>query len=86
MATNILSVPFRRTKPVLLAESLSVFISTSLGQHPEQFKEDLATLSQLRCDIQSLDVHPSSLERLIQYHGQLLSLSTKLPIDVRSSV
>ena len=86
MATNILSVPFRRTKPVPLAESLSEFISTSLSQHPEQFKEDLAALNQLRCDIQSLDVHPSSLERLVQYNGQLLSLSTKLPIDVRPSI
>jgi hypothetical protein len=84
MTTNILSIPFRRTRPVPLAENLKVFISETLDQHPEQFKDDLVALDKLRTDIITLDVHPSSLERLIQYHSQLLALSNKLPLDVPS--
>jgi programmed cell death 6-interacting protein len=82
MATNILSVPFKRTKPVPLGEGLKDFISTTLDQHPEQFKEDLLTIDKLRADIIPLDVHPSTLDRLVRYHSQLLALSAKLPIDV----
>ena len=82
MATNILSIPFRRTKPVPLIETLKSFISTTLDQHPEQFKDGLLALDRLRADIITLDIHPSSLERLLKYHGQLIALSSKLPIDV----
>jgi programmed cell death 6-interacting protein len=85
MATNILSIPFRRTRPVPLIETLKSFISTALDQHPEQFKDDLLALDRLRADIITLDIHPSSLERLLKYHGQLVALSSKLPIDVYSS-
>jgi hypothetical protein len=83
MSTNILSIPFRRTKPVPFDDKLNEFISSTLDQHPEQFRDDLAALNKLRADIITLDVHPSSLERLVRYHAQLLALSTKLPIDVQ---
>lgn len=86
MATNILSIPFRKTTQLSVAELLKTFISTTLDQHPEQFKDDLATLDKLRADIVKLDVHQSSLERLVQYHGHLLTLSNKLPVDVPRSV
>ena len=66
-----------------LGEGLKQFISTTLDQHPEQFRDDLDNLDKLRADIVVLDVHASSLERLLQYHAQLLALSTKLPVDVR---
>lgn len=82
MATNILSVPLKRTRPVPLVELLSSFISSALDQHPEQFKDDLAALDKLRCDIIAMDVHPSTLGRLVAYHAQLLALSAKLPVDV----
>ena len=82
MATNILSVPFRRTRPVLLAEQLSTFISTALDQHPEQFRDDLSTLAKARTDILALDIHTTSLHRLLTYHSYLSSLATKLPLDV----
>jgi programmed cell death 6-interacting protein len=85
MATNILSVPFKRTRAVPLVERLAAFISSALGQHPEQFKDDLASLDKLRADIVVLDVHTSSLERLVAYHAQLLALSAKLPVDVPST-
>src|SRR5579859_6762548 len=48
MATNILSIPFRRTKPAPLIETLRSFISTTLDQHPEQFRDDLLALDRLR--------------------------------------
>ena len=82
MATNILSVPFRRTRSVALGDGLEEFISTSLDQHPEQFREDLTALEKLRADIVILDVHQTSLERLTAYHAQLLALADKLPVDV----
>jgi len=82
MATNILSVPLKRTRPVPLVELLSSFISSALDQHPEQFKDDIAALDKLRGDIVAMDVHPSTLERLVAYHAQLLALSAKLPVDV----
>ena len=82
MATNILSVPFRRTRPVPLTEQLSSFISSSLDQHPQQFHDDLSTLSKSRTDILTLDIHTTSLDRLLLYHSYLSSLATKLPLDV----
>jgi len=82
MATNILSVPFRRTRSVPLGDGLKEFISTALDQHPEQFRDDFAAIDKLRADIAILDVHTSSLERLLRYHAHLLALSTKLPVDV----
>ena len=82
MATNILSVPFRRTRSVSLGDGLKEFISTALDQHPEQFRDDFAAIDKLRADIAILDVHTSSLERLLRYHAHLLALSTKLPVDV----
>lgn len=82
MNTNILSVPFKRTKPVRLADLLKSFISNALDQHPEQFKEDLSALDKLRAEIVTLDVHPNTLDRLLQYHQQLVALSAKLPLDV----
>jgi hypothetical protein len=82
MATNILSVPFKRTRAVPLLERLTSFISSALDQHPEQFKDDLAALDKLRADIVVMDVHTGTLERLIAYHAQLLALAAKLPVDV----
>lgn len=82
MATNILSVPFKRTRAVPLLERLTLFISSALDQHPEQFKDDLAALDRLRADIVVMDVHTGTLERLIAYHAQLLALAAKLPVDV----
>jgi programmed cell death 6-interacting protein len=82
MATNILSIPFRKTKQLAIAELLKTFISSTLDQHPEQFKDDLSAFDKLRGDIVTLDVHPSCLERLTRYHAQLLTLSSKLPLDV----
>jgi programmed cell death 6-interacting protein len=84
MSTNILSVPFRRTKPIPLPEKLSEFISSALDQHPEQFRDDIAELAKLRAEIVLIDIHPSSLERLVHYHAQLLAVSTKLPVDVQT--
>jgi len=82
MATNILSVPFKRTRAVPLLEKLTAFISTALDQHPEQFKDDLAALDRLRADVVVMDVHSGCLERLVAYHAQLLALAAKLPVDV----
>jgi hypothetical protein len=82
MATNILAVPFRRTRAVALGEGLKEFIQTTLDQHPEQFRDDSAAIDKLRADSTVLDVHPNSLDRLLQYHGQLVALSSKLPVDV----
>lgn len=85
MSTNILSVPFRRTIPIPFGEKLSEFISSTLDQHPEQFRVDIAELTKLRAETVALDIHPSSVERLVRYHAQLLALSTKLPVDVYSN-
>ena len=82
MASNILAVPFKRTKNISLVDGLKDIISNSLGQSAEQFQDELVTLDKLRADIVTLDVHPSSLERLIKYHRELLSISSKLPVDV----
>jgi len=82
MTTNILSVPFRKTRAVALGEGLQDFISNVLNQNPKQFQDDLVAIDKIRADIVQLDVHTSSLERLLKYHALLLALSSKLPVDV----
>jgi programmed cell death 6-interacting protein len=82
--SNIVYVPLRGTVQTALGAGLTAFVSSALGQHPEQFREGLAALEHLRAEIVGIGVHVASLQALIRYHAELVALDRKLPIDVRA--
>lgn len=67
MATNMLTVPLRRTEPLQLNSALRSYIEQSYDQHPDMFKRDIASLEELRASILDLDIRSSSLVSLKKY-------------------
>ena len=83
MASNILSLPFRRTHAVSLSETLKQYISDKYDQHPDMFRHDLETIDRLRSDaVTSLEAHVSGIKKLSAYAAQLVWIGGKFPIDV----
>ncbi|KAL2177359.1 BRO1-like domain-containing protein [Thermothelomyces heterothallicus CBS 202.75] len=82
-ASNILSIPFRKSTQISLAPSIRQYISKKYDQHPDMFRHDLETIDALRRDaVNSRDAHPSGIKRLQTYAGQLVWMSGKFPIDI----
>ncbi|TPX20061.1 pH-response regulator protein palA/rim20 [Coccidioides immitis] len=83
MASNMLKIPFRRSHPVSLSDSLAQYISSKYDQHPDMFSEDLLVISRLRTDaINVQEPHISGISRLVTYAAQLKWIGGKFPIDV----
>ncbi|MCJ1473124.1 pH-response regulator protein palA/rim20 [Lambiella insularis] len=83
MASNILTIPFRRTHTVSLSEALKQYISNKCDQHPDMFKRDLEAIDQLRTDaVTSLEAHTSGTRKLAAYAAQLVWIGGKFPIDI----
>lgn len=80
--SNILAIPVKLTERITLSTALREYISLNYEEHPNLFTEDFRVLDDLRIDITTLEVHINSLHRLLKYHGQLVFLSSKFPIDV----
>ena len=82
-SSNILSLPFRRSHNVSLADAIKRYISTKYDQHPDMFTKDLETIDQLRNDaIHAVEPHSTGIKKLQAYAAQLVWLSGKFPIDV----
>jgi programmed cell death 6-interacting protein len=82
-SSNILSLPFRRSHPVSLADAIKRYISTKYDQHPDMFSSDLSTIDQLRNDaIHAVEPHSTGIKKLLAYATQLIWLGGKFPIDV----
>lgn len=81
---NILQIPFHRSAPISLAESIKSYISTKYDQHPSTFARDLEIIDQLRKDaINALEPHASGVRKLQSYAAQLVWMGGKFPVDVR---
>lgn len=84
---NILQIPFRRTHNLLLSDAIKSYIETKYDQHPNVFARDLEVIDQLRKDaVNALEPHSSGLRKLQQYAAQLVYMSGKFPVDVRTSL
>ena len=83
MRRNILSLPFRRTHNVSLAEALKQYISKKYDQHPDMFSQDLEVIDKLRTEaVTSLEAHVSGIKKISSYAAQLVWIGGKFPIDV----
>ncbi|KAK7208417.1 BRO1-like domain-containing protein [Myxozyma melibiosi] len=79
MATNMLTVPLRRTEPIELGPAMRSYIENSYDQHPDMFKTDISALDSLRASIVELDLRAQSITTLTKYFTQLTFLSSKFP-------
>lgn len=89
MATtsNILSLPFRKSTPILLSSAVQQYISRKYDQHPDMFRQDLEVIDNLRRDaINVREPHQSGIKRLQMYAAQLMWMGGKFPIDVSPSL
>ncbi|KAF2840799.1 BRO1-domain-containing protein [Patellaria atrata CBS 101060] len=83
MASNILSLPFRRTHAASLSEAIKQYISSKYDQHPDMFTKDLETIDQLRTSaINALEPHSSGIRKLQAYAAQLVWVTGKFPVDI----
>ncbi|XMA12883.1 hypothetical protein WAI453_005674 [Rhynchosporium graminicola] len=83
MASNILSLPFRKTNSVSLSEAIKQYISSKYDQHPDMFKEDLEVIDALRRDAVFVrEPHISGIKKISAYAGQLAWMGGKFPIDI----
>ncbi|KAK4167038.1 pH-response regulator protein palA/prr-1 [Cladorrhinum sp. PSN259] len=83
MASNILSLPFRKSTHLSLSTSIRQYISTKYDQHPDMFRHDLDVIDAMRRDaINTREPHPSGIKKLQAYAGQLVWMSGKFPIDI----
>ncbi|EON68828.1 hypothetical protein W97_08086 [Coniosporium apollinis CBS 100218] len=83
MASNILSLPFRRTHSISLAEAIKQYISTKYDQHPDMFTQDLQAIDQLRSSaVNAIEPHTSGVKKLQAYAAQLVWMGGKFPIDI----
>ncbi|VUC36723.1 unnamed protein product [Clonostachys rosea] len=82
-ASNILSLPFRRSAHLSLASTIRQYINTKYDQHPDMFKNDLDVINELRQDaINVRDPHSSGIVKLLKYAAQLVWIGGKFPIDI----
>lgn len=78
--SNILSLPFRKTHSVSLAEALKQYISKKYDQHPDMFAQDLEAIDRLRTDaVTSLEPHVSGIRKIAAYAAQLVWIGGKVP-------
>ncbi|KAI8803201.1 BRO1-like domain-containing protein [Cladochytrium replicatum] len=79
---NSLAVDLKRTEKVpTLTPALKAYISSSYREEPDTYVDDFRALDEARGDIMKLDIHDASITKLLKYHGQLVYLSSKFPID-----
>lgn len=82
-ASNILQIPFRRSRALSLSDAITQYVSTKYDQHPDMFAEDLMIIDRLRNEaIHVQEPHVSGISRLVTYAAQLKWLGGKFPIDV----
>ncbi|CAI4220140.1 unnamed protein product [Parascedosporium putredinis] len=83
MATNILSLPFRKGVHLSLSSAIKKYISVKYDQHPDMFRQDLEVIDALRSDaINVREPHLSGVKRLQAYAAQLVWIGGKFPIDI----
>ncbi|KAL5504141.1 RIM20 [Sanghuangporus vaninii] len=81
--SNQLSIPFKKTSPVPIRQSVREYIQDNLPDtHPEAFKWDTERWEQLRKDATNELVHVSRIQAIIKYCAQLTFVLTKLPVDI----
>ncbi|KAJ3087972.1 pH-response regulator protein palA/rim20 [Quaeritorhiza haematococci] len=79
---TMLTVKLKKTdKTTGLIPALRHYIQTSYNEDPDQYVDDFRALETLRADIENLEPHQASLQRLLKYYGQLFYLASKFPID-----
>ncbi|KAK1753108.1 pH-response regulator protein palA/prr-1 [Echria macrotheca] len=82
-ATNILSLPFRKSTQMSLATPIQQYISKKYDQQPDMFRHDLEVIDALRRDAVNVrEAHPSGVKKLQVYAGQLVWMGGKFPIDI----
>ncbi|KAI9761136.1 MAG: hypothetical protein M4579_001183 [Chaenotheca gracillima] len=82
MASNILSLPFRRTHSVSPAAAIRSYIASKYDQHPDMFSKDLEVIEQLRVEaVHVHEPHVSGIRKLAAYAAQLVWIGGKFPID-----
>lgn len=80
----MLSIPFRRTAAVSMAEPIKQYISNKYDQHPSMFADDCAAIDNTRvAAVQVADAHVSGIKKLEAYAAQLVWMTAKFPLDVR---
>ncbi|CAO3677492.1 unnamed protein product [Umbelopsis ramanniana] len=80
--TNLLAVEVKRTEKVALTQVLRDYISNAYAEHPDLYTDDFRVLDELQMDCIHLGAQHNALNRLIKYHGQLVFIGSKFPIDV----
>lgn len=83
MASNILSLPFRKTNTISLSDAIKQYISSKYDQRPDMFKQDLQVIDALRRDaVHVREPHVSGIKKIAAYAGQLSWMGGKFPIDI----
>lgn len=72
---------------MFLGEAIKRYISTKYDQHPDIFTKDLEAIDKARTlATNSTEPHPSGVKKLQAYAAQLVWISGKFPIDVRTEL
>ena len=80
--TEVLSVPMKKGNDIDVTKPLKNLIATtySTADKPEDFTDAISDLQKLRnCATKNPDRSEASLETMMRYHDQLVSLEMKIP-------
>ncbi|TPX34133.1 hypothetical protein SeMB42_g07358 [Synchytrium endobioticum] len=79
--SNFINVDLKRTELVSLSSPIKNYIAQTYAHDPELYNDDCRSLDSLRSHVMAIHVHASSLATLQKYHGQLIYLASKFPIN-----
>lgn len=78
---SVLSLPFRRSAQMSLAETIRGYINDKYDQHPDMFRADLETVDALRRDAVNVrEAHPSGVRKLQAWAGNWLGWGASFPL------
>ncbi|KAF7327709.1 pH-response regulator protein palA/RIM20 [Mycena kentingensis (nom. inval.)] len=84
--SNLLAIPFKKSYALDLKEPVRNYILHNSAAHPDAFRDDIAQWQALRNNGVGGTVHVDRVNAALSYHAQLLSILSKLPVDIQLSI
>ncbi|KAJ7066925.1 BRO1-like domain-containing protein [Mycena amicta] len=80
--SNLLTVPFKKSYALELKEPVRNYLLHHSAAHPDAFRDDITRWQSMRNHGIGATVHVERVNTALSYHAQLLSILSKLPVDI----
>ncbi|KAF7316870.1 pH-response regulator protein palA/RIM20 [Mycena chlorophos] len=80
--SNLLTVPTKKSYALDIKDPVRNYLLQHATAHPDAFRDDIARWHALRSNALASQVHVDRANAALAYHAQLLSIVSKLPVDI----